>query len=188
MKYLSLALGTALLFSVASVAQTSPSTDNSQGTQGSSPAMSGQSGQTGSGSSMGQQGSSTSGSSMGQGQGSSSMGSEKGSSMKGEKKLKGCIRSEGGNYMLEEKGGKTVPLAGSDVSAHAGHEVTVHGTWENGGGGAMSESSSGGSSMGKSSGGKTFNVTSVDMISDSCSMGKKSKSSGSMSGSDQPKQ
>jgi hypothetical protein len=86
--------------------------------------------------------------------------------------------------MLEEKGGKTVSLSGSDVSAHAGHEVTVHGSWQNGG--AMSESSSG-SSMGKSSGGgKTFNVTSVDMISDSCSMGKKSKS-GSMGASDQPK-
>lgn len=182
MKHLSLVLGTALLFAVTSMAQTSPATDNSQGTQGSSPAMSGQSGQTGSESTMGQ-GSSTSGSSMGHSQASSSMGSEKGS-MKGEKKMKGCIRSEGGNYMLEEKGGKTIPLAGADVSAHAGHEVMVHGTWENGGGGAMSESSSG-SSMGKSSG-KTFNVTSVDMVSDSCSMGKKSKS-GSMSGSDQPK-
>lgn len=111
------------------------------------------------------------------------MGSEKGAT-KGEKKLKGCIRSEGGNYMLEEKGGKTVTLAGADVSAHAGHEVTVHGSWENGG--AMSESSSG-SGMSKGSSGKTFNVTSVDMVSESCSMGKKSKSS-SMGGSDQPKQ
>lgn len=184
MKHLSLALGTALLFAVTSMAQTSPATDNSQGTQGSSPAMSGQSGQTGqtgtgNDSSMGQ--GSTSGSSMGHSQGSSTMSSDKGS-MKGEKKMKGCIRSEGGNYMLEEKGGKTVALAGSDVSAHAGHEVVVHGTWE--GGGAMSESSSG-SSMSKGSG-KTFNVTSVDMVSESCSMGKKSKSS-SMGASDQPK-
>src|SRR5581483_9305978 len=171
MKHLSLVLGTALLFAVTSMAQTSPATDNSQGTQGSSPAMSGQSGQTGSESGMGQ--GSNSGSSMGHSQGSSTMSSDKGS-MKGEKKMKGCIRSEGGNYMLEEKGGKTVPLAGADVSAHAGQEVMVHGTWENGGGGAMSESS-GGSGMSKSSG-KTFNVTSVDMVSDSCSMGKKSKS------------
>src|SRR5581483_1882941 len=180
MKHLSLVLGTALLFAVTSMAQTSPATDNSQGTQGSSPAMSGQSGQTGSESGMGQ--GSNSGSSMGHSQGSSTMSSDKGS-MKGEKKMKRCIRSEGGNYMLEEKGGKTVPLAGADVSAHAGQEVMVHGTWENGGG-AMSESS-GGSGMSKSSG-KTFNVTSVDMVSDSCSMGKKSKSD-SMSGSTQPK-
>jgi hypothetical protein len=190
MKHLSLAFGTALLFAVTSMAQTSPATDNSQGTQGSSPAMSGQSGQTSSGqsgqtgndSSMGQ--GSTSGSSMGHSQGSSTMSSDKGS-MKGEKKMKGCIRSEGGNYMLEEKGGKTVALAGSDVSAHAGHEVVVHGTWENGGGAAMSESGSSSSGMSKGSG-KTFNVSSVDMVSESCSMGKKSKSS-SMGGSDQPK-
>src|SRR5437762_3159934 len=129
MKHLSLALGTALLFAVASMAQTSPSTDNSQGTQASSPATTSPSAQSGPGndSSMGQ-GSSNSGSSMGQG--SSTTGSEKGS-MKGEKKLKGCIKSEGGNYMLEEKSGKTVPLAGADVSAHSGHEVTVHGSWEN---------------------------------------------------------
>jgi len=175
MKHLCLALGTALLFAVASMAQTSPSTGSSQGTQGSSPAMSSPSspsGQAGTGND----------SSMGQG--SSTMGSEKGS-MKGEKKLKGCIKSEGGNYMLEEKGGKSVPLSGADVSAHSGHEVTVHGSWENGG--AMSESSSG-STMSKWSSGKSFNVTSVDMVSESCSMGKKSKSSGSMSGSDQPKQ
>ena len=87
---------------------------------------------------------SSSGSSMGQGSTSGSMAGgemkgEKGA--KGEKTLKGCIKSEGGNYMLEEKSGKTVPLAGADVSAHSGHEVTVHGSWENGG--AMSESSSG---------------------------------------------
>ena len=50
----------------------------------------------------------------------------------------------------------------------------------------MSESSSG---SGMSKGSKSFNVTSVDMVSESCTMGKKSKSSsGSMGASDQPKQ
>src|SRR5436190_2483788 len=57
------------------------------------------------------------------------------------------------------------------VSAHAGQEVAVKGTWESGGGSNSSAASSGSS-------GKTFNVASVDMISDNCS-GKKG-SSGNM--------
>ena len=88
----------------------------------------------------------------------------------GEKTLKGCIKSEGGQTVLEEKKGKEVSLTGSDLSAHVGHEVKVHGMWEKGG------SSSAASSGSASSSGKTFNVTSVDMVSDTCSMGKSSKS------------
>lgn len=91
----------------------------------------------------------------------------------GEKKLKGCVQSQGGQYMLETKKGKMVAVTGQDLSAHVGHEVSVKGTWENG----MSATSSG--STGAS--GKTFNVTEVKMISDTCS-GKamhKSESTGS---------
>ena len=36
---------------------------------------------------------------------------------KGEKKLKGCIQSQGGSYVLQEKSGKIVALAGADLSA-----------------------------------------------------------------------
>lgn len=95
---------------------------------------------------------------------------------KGEKKLKGCVQSQGGQYVLETKKGKSVALTGQDVSAHVGHEVSVKGTWESGGGtgSAASTSSAGGSE-------KTFNVASVDMISESCSG--KGKSSGSMGAS-----
>src|SRR5204863_1116751 len=89
---------------------------------------------------------------------------------KSEKKLKGCVQSEGGQYMLQTKKGN-IALTGQDVSAHAGHEVAVKGTWESGGGSNSSAASSGSS-------GKTFNVASVDMISDNCS-GKKG-SSGNM--------
>lgn len=101
------------------------------------------------------------------GSSSGSMAGEK-ASKGGEKTLKGCIKSEGGQTVLEEKKGKEVNLTGSDLSAHAGHEVKVHGMWEKGG--SSSAASSGGSSSGK-----TFNVTSVDMVSDTCSMGKSSK-------------
>src|SRR5881398_571875 len=127
--------------------------------QSSSPAAS--QGSTGSSAS---QGSTSSGGSMSQG----SMGAENKAEAKGEKKLKGCIKSEGGQSVLEEKSGKAVNLSGTDVSAHNGHEVTVHGTWE--GGASAAASSSSGAATAKS--GKTFNVTSVDMISDSCTGGK----------------
>ena len=80
--------------------------------------------------------------------------------------------------MLETKKGKTVALAGQDVSAHVGHEVKVKGTWESG----MSATSS--SNSGSS--GKTFNVTEVKMVSDTCGgksqSGSMDHSSGSTSG------
>ena len=157
-----LSIFTALVFFVAvAVAQSTPQSDTSgaQGTQSSSPAAS--QGSTGSGAS---QGSTSSSGSMSQG----SMGAENKGEAKGEKKLKGCIKTEGGQSVLEEKSGKTVNLTGSDVSAHNGHEVAVHGTWE--GGASAAASSSSGAATAKS--GKTFNVTSVDMISDSCTGGK----------------
>lgn len=88
-----------------------------------------------------------------------------------EKKIKGCVQSQGGQYTLETKKGKTVALTGQDVSAHVGHEVEVKGTWDKG----MSATSSG--STGVSS--KTLNVTEVKMISDTCS-GKGMSHSGSM--------
>jgi hypothetical protein len=91
---------------------------------------------------------------------------------KSEHKLKGCVQSQGGQYMLETKKGKDIALTGQDVSAHVGHEVSLKGTWENGGSSSASASSSG--SMASS--GKTFNVTSVNMISDTC------KTKGSNSG------
>lgn len=78
--------------------------------------------------------------------------------------IKGCVQSEGTSYTLETKKGKQIALAGQDVSAHVGHEVAVKGTWEKGNG--MSSTSAG--SNGTAS--KTFNVSSVKMISDTCKM------------------
>ncbi len=81
----------------------------------------------------------------------------------GEKKLKGCVQSQGGQYVLETKKGKTVALAGQDMSAHVGHEVAVKGTWESGTSSAASTGASGSE--------KTFNVTKVEHISDTCKSG-----------------
>ena len=97
-----------------------------------------------------------------------------GKSEKGEKKLKGCVQSQGGQYVLETKKGKAVALTGQDVSAHVGHEVSVKGAWESGGG-SMSATSSSGSASGSE---KTFNVASVDMISDTCGKGKSKAETG----------
>jgi len=91
---------------------------------------------------------------------------------KGEKKLKGCIESEAGKYMLEDKHGKEVALSGSqDFASHVGHTVTVHGTFASG-----SDSPSGASATASSSGvsasGQQFVVSKLEMVSESCNLEK----------------
>src|SRR5262249_22820140 len=93
---------------------------------------------------------------------------------KSERKLKGCVQSQGGQYVLETKKGKDIALTDQDVSAHVGHEVAVKGTWEKGG--SMSPTAGGTASSNE----KTFNVSSVDMISDTCGGKGKGKSSSDM--------
>src|SRR5579864_1941428 len=146
------------------VAQMAPS-GGSQGTQQSSPSMNGPRGQQQPG--MGQPDQTSPGQ-------TDQTGNPSNRTEKSEKKLKGCVQSQGGQYVLETKKGKEVALTGQDVSAHAGHEVAVHGSWEKGG--SMSQSSTGTASSHE----KTFNVTSVDMISDTCSGKSKEKSSSGM--------
>ena len=106
---------------------------------------------------------------------SASQSADASSASKGEKKLKGCIQSEGGKFILQEKNGKTVELTGSDVSAHVGHTVTVHGT-PGAAAGSSASLPAGTGTPSASSGGEQFNVTKIDMVSESCSMDK-SKSS-----------
>jgi uncharacterized protein DUF5818 len=166
MRKISLSICMALaLFVAAAVAQTAPR--GGQGTQGSSPSM----GQPGYPSSQ-QPGTAQPDNTMGQ---TDQNNPNQNRTEKSEKKLKGCLQSQGGQYVLETKKGKAIALTGQDVSAHVGHEVSVKGMWESGGGTGMSSASSG-----KAAGSeKTFNVSSVDMISDTCS-GKSKGSSGSM--------
>lgn len=150
MKKLSLSICLACAFFVASaVAQMAPG--GSQGTQNSSPSMQ-QPGQQQPGG-MNQPDANAPGTQTDQNAANQNQ-------TNGERRLKGCVQSQGGQYALETKKGKTIALAGQDVSAHVGHEVSVKGTWENG----MSATSSG--NTGAS--GKTFNVTEVKMISETC--------------------
>jgi len=149
----------------AAVAQMSPA-GAGQGTQGSSPSSMGRTPQKQPGAGQPDQNAP-----MGQDQTSNTT--------KSERKLKGCVESQGGQYVLETKKGKDIALTGQDVSAHAGHEVAVKGTWEKGG--SMSQTSGGTASSNE----KTFNVSSVDMISDTCGGKSKSKSSDTGAGTKQ---
>src|SRR5438067_13616783 len=156
MKKLSLSLFVAFaLCTAAAVAQAG----GAQGTQGSSPGMS----QPGQQPGTAQQPGDSSGS-MGQTDQTANPSQNKPEkSEKGEKKLKGCVQSQGGQYVLETKKGKAVALTGQDVSAHVGHEVALKGTWESGASSAASTGTAGSE--------KTFNVTKVDMISETCKSG-----------------
>src|SRR5207253_4235477 len=65
---------------------------------------------------------------------------------KEEKSLTGCIRSQNGSFMLEEKNGKFAKLnITEDLSAHVGHSVRVRGIWAAGTAGSSSNPSSGSS-------------------------------------------
>lgn len=101
---------------------------------------------------------------------------------KGEGKITGCIRSENGKYVLESKLHKKVWLSGpEDFAPHAGHTVTLYGPYLNGsvpanGGRADQKKSSDPSANRQES---NFQVTKVEMVSDTCAVKK-------MKASDQP--
>jgi len=150
----------------AAVAQMAPG-GSGQGTQPSSPSMNSPRGQQ---PGMAQPGNDTTG--------QTAQSEQTGNTASHEKKLKGCVQSQGGQYVLETKKGKAVALTGQDVSAHVGHEVAVKGMWEKGGSSSMSSTAAGSSgSSASTTNEKAFNVTSVDMISDTCGGKTKDKSS-----------
>ncbi|MGH9529210.1 MAG: DUF5818 domain-containing protein [Terriglobales bacterium] len=153
MKKTLMCVGTIFVFFVAAaVAQTATNPQGTQGTQSASPSMTQE---TNPGSTPGAMPGDNTSNSTG--------------NMKSEKKIKGCIESEGGQYVLRTRRGKDIQLTGEDVSAHSGHEVTVHGMWASGMSG-MSNTSAG--TSGSAASGKSFNVTSLDMISETCNLGK----------------
>ncbi|HKW19166.1 MAG TPA: hypothetical protein VJO35_16790 [Terriglobales bacterium] len=153
---LSLSVCLAFAFFVATaVAQMAPgNSQGAQGTQNSSPSMQ-------------QPGQYPSQQQPGAAQPTSDQNTTTQSQNNGEHTIKGCVQSQGGSSVLETKKGKQVALSGQDVSAHNGHEVALKGTWEKGSGN-MSSASASSSNAGSSE--KTFNVTSVKMISETCKM------------------
>lgn len=194
MKKMSVFFALVLAFALTAMAQTASPNDQSSSTpsasqDSSSPAGSQNSANpsTSQSPSSGQQGSS----SMGQ---TPAAGSEAKTAEHGHK-VKGCIRSEGGKFVLEDAHGRMYSLNTSeDLSAHVGHEVVVHGAVSGNGsaGSSMnksdtskSDTSSMSSPAGASSGGnKEITVTKVDMVSETCKLGGKHSKTSS---SDQPK-
>jgi hypothetical protein len=172
MKKLSLSIVTALVFFVATaMAQTTPATDP----QGSTPTTASPSAPTPTPEAQApaaQPGASTSAAP------AAGTPSAAPAEPKGEKKLKGCIESENGKFVLENKHGKEITLVGQDVSAHVGHQVVVHGTFQNSmaasasgetaGTAAAAGSTSTSSTDTKAKAGQEFNVTSVDMVASTC--------------------
>jgi len=151
MKYIVIATVFAMVFGLAALAQTTPGTQQPSGTSPSAQPQTSPS-QPPDMSSAGNQSPAT--------------------ETKGEKKLKGCIASEGGKYVLQDKHGKDVALGGSqDFASHVGHTVTVHGTFGNGSD-ASSAASATSSNSGMSAAGDQFIVSKVDMVSETCGAGK----------------
>ena len=165
MKKLSLLVSLVLVFALSVWAQT-PSSNDTQNGAGSSASQ----GSSGSQGSMGSQssGSSTMGSQESSTQGN--MGTAEQGKAGKDHKLKGCLESEGGSYMLREKSGKEIALTGAaDLSQYANHEVAVHGDWASGAGAAAASTSD----MSKGSE-KQFTVDKVDSLSDTCKEAKNS--------------
>ncbi len=89
--------------------------------------------------------------------------------------IEGCLSGSTGSYSLTDNSGTTYQLQGDDskLSKHVGHEIQVKGSEGSASaspsGASPSSSSSTSSSSTGASAGKTFNVTSVKMISSTCS-------------------
>jgi hypothetical protein len=85
---------------------------------------------------------------------------------KGEQKITGCIRAENGKFSLESKQHKKVWLSGAeDFAPHAGHSVVVYGKFVN-----NSDSPNGNARATSTKDGSNFEVTKMDMLSESCSL------------------
>jgi hypothetical protein len=86
-----------------------------------------------------------------------------------EKKLKGCLISQGGKYVLQDKRGKEVALAGSaELGSHIGHMVTVRGTFANGDANHRTSATYSSATYSAAGLGGTFMVSKLDPISESC--------------------
>jgi hypothetical protein len=164
MRKLALSLIVAFAFYVSAAAAQAGAGPRSQGTQGSSPNT--------------QQPGATQPGAAQPGTANDQTGTANTNSNKGEKKIKGCVESQNGQYVLLTKKGN-VALAGQDVSAHVGHEVSLKGTWDNSANpnASPTASSSGGEALSKG----TFNVTEVKMESEQCKV-KSKDHAGSVSG------
>jgi hypothetical protein len=141
----------------------------------SSPSSASPSAQSGS---QGTQPSSGSTGSMSQGSGQSSSNSSMSGGGANDQTIEGCIvKQETDYYIQPSSGGAPTKVSGSDVAAHVGHHVVVHGSQQSSSASNAANPSSGSSSSAASpssgsSGDQTFNVTKVEMIATDCGSSK----------------
>ena len=90
--------------------------------------------------------------------------------------VEGCISQDNGNFMLtEKKNGHRFQLqsGSTDLSAHVGHEVKIHGMVNAPDAATMSSNGNTENTMGKkgnkAEGEKTLTVDKLDMVSSTCS-------------------
>jgi|HubBroStandDraft_3_1064219.scaffolds.fasta_scaffold628427_1 hypothetical protein len=85
---------------------------------------------------------------------------------KGQQKLTGCIRSDQGKYVIGNKLHKKIWLSGpEDFGPHKGHTVTLYGSYLN-----DTTSTNKRRSADASRPGSNFQVTKIDMVSNTCSL------------------
>ena len=89
-----------------------------------------------------------------------------------ETKVEGCLNGSGGNYTLTDSAGKTWQLSGdtSKLAEHVGHKIEVKGTTSPSSG---SSGAAAGAGAGASTGSNdTLNLTSMKMVSPTCTASK----------------
>jgi hypothetical protein len=88
------------------------------------------------------------------------------------REMKGCIEKSGNDFFLANGKGRRMMLqpGATDLSAHVGHEVKIHGTVENGAAASMGTTGETTGTTGKHDkhGDRMMTVDKIDMVSETC--------------------
>jgi hypothetical protein len=87
---------------------------------------------------------------------------------RGDRKLTGCIRSDKGAYFVDTRTHKRISLSGpEDFAPHLGHTVTLYGSFLNESGSTRASRTDHGAAV-EASAGSDFQVSKIEMVSDTC--------------------
>ena len=88
---------------------------------------------------------------------------------KGEQKLTGCLRSDNGKYVIENKLHKKIWLSGpEDFGPHKGHTVTLYGSYLNDT--APANKGTAAADPARSRAAVNFQVSKIEMVSNTCTL------------------
>src|SRR5689334_13977435 len=99
--------------------------------------------------------------------------------------ITGCLNGSDGNFTLTDQSGTTYQLKGatSDLKQHVGHQVQLSGTTTGADTTSSASASSSGQTQSSSSSSKSFTVTNVKHMADTCSASPSSQLGSGVSGS-----